>query len=86
MRFLSLDTSAEAQQLLIAGWQAMKPTEKAAAVQALCRDCEALASAGIRDRYRGISAREARLRLGALRLGRDLMIQAFGWDPAERGL
>jgi hypothetical protein len=26
-----------------------------------------------------------RMRLGALRLGRETMIKVFGWDPDEKG-
>lgn len=41
--------------------------------------------ADIRVRYGAISDREMRLRLAAPRLGRELMMKAFGWDPDEEG-
>jgi len=40
-----------------------------------------LAEAGVRLRYPIISEREAFLRAAALRIPRDLMIKAYGWDP-----
>jgi hypothetical protein len=50
-------------------------------VQAL----ETLALAGIADRHPQADERERRLRLAALRLERDTMVNAFGWDPAVNG-
>lgn len=40
-----------------------------------------LAEAGVRMRYPGISEREVFLRAAALRLSREAMIAAYGWDP-----
>jgi hypothetical protein len=39
-----------------------------------------LAEAGVRLRYPNISEREVFLRAAALRIPRDLMIKAYGWD------
>ncbi len=61
----------------------MAPAARAQLADSLTRDCETLALAGIRIRHPDATAEELRLRLGALRLGRDLMIEAYGWDPAE---
>ena len=44
-----------------------------------------LAETGVRMRNPGISEREVFLRAAALRLPRDLMIKAYGWDPEEHG-
>ncbi|HEY0021875.1 MAG TPA: hypothetical protein VGB24_03165 [Longimicrobium sp.] len=41
--------------------------------------------ADIRVRYGAISEREMRLRVAAPKLGRELMVEAFGWDPDEKG-
>lgn len=42
--------------------------------------------AGIRDRYGvEISQEEERLRMGALRLGRETMVELFGWDSEVEG-
>jgi hypothetical protein len=85
MRSFSADTPPEVRRLLVERWRAMPAWRKAWLVDALSRDCEKLALAGIRERHPGVSPEEARLRLGALRIRRDLMIEAFGWDPVERG-
>jgi hypothetical protein len=82
-RPFSPDTSPEVQRLLVERWRAMPTWRKAELVNALSRDCERLALAGIRERHPDATPEEARLRLGALRLGRELMIQAFGWDPVD---
>jgi hypothetical protein len=42
-----------------------------------------MAESGVRARYPGASEREVFLRAAALRLPRDLMIRAYGWDPRE---
>jgi len=41
--------------------------------------------ADIRVRYGAISEREMRLRVAAPKLGRELMVKAFGWDPDQKG-
>jgi hypothetical protein len=51
----------------------------------LCHDVRTLALAGIRLRFEDASPRERRLRLGALTIDRELMIEAFGWDPEREG-
>jgi len=40
-----------------------------------------VAESGVRARYPDASEREIFLRSAALRLSRDLMIRAYGWDP-----
>jgi hypothetical protein len=41
----------------------------------------ALNEAGVRLQYPGINDREVFLRAAALRIPRELMIKAYGWDP-----
>ena len=40
-----------------------------------------VAESGVRARHPGASEREIFLRSAALRLPRELMIRAYGWDP-----
>ncbi len=54
-------------------------------VDALCKDTRELALAGLRGRFPEAAGRERALRLGALTIERDLMIEAFGWDPDLEG-
>jgi hypothetical protein len=44
-----------------------------------------LSEAGVRKRQPGIDERELRLRVASLRLPRETMIRAFGWDPDAAG-
>lgn len=84
-RTQSPDTSFAAEQILIAAYRRMTPAEKARRIAETCETVEQLATAGIRSRYPHADAREVRLRLGALRLGRALMVEVFGWDPEREG-
>jgi hypothetical protein len=79
------DTSPEAQQFLIEGYRRMTPTQKLQRVASLNRQLVVLQKARIRAQYRDIPEEEMRMRLGALRLGRETMIKVFGWDPEEKG-
>ncbi len=66
-------------------WRAMSPTDKAAIVDALNRDVQRLAEAGVRRRYPKATDREVFLRVAALRNGTDLSVAAYGWDPEVEG-
>ena len=79
------DTSPDAERFLIEGYRRMSPTEKLQRVASLNRALVTLAAARIRADYGDISEEEMRLRLGALRLGRETMMKVFGWDPEEKG-
>lgn len=79
------DTSADAQRVLIEGYRRMTPTQKLQRVESLNRALVLLQKARIRADYGDISDDEMRMRLGALRLGRETMIKVFGWDPNEKG-
>jgi hypothetical protein len=54
-------------------------------VAAANRAGEQLTEAGVRTRHPDASTDEIWLRVAALRLGRDLVVAAFGWDPAVEG-
>ena len=79
------DTSSSAREQQAARLQVMSPAEKSACVDALNRDVQLMAEAGIRRRHPTASDREVFLRLAALRIGRDLSIAAYGWDPDIEG-
>ncbi len=87
MRSRVSDTPPAVERMLIDGYRRMAPQEKLERVVALNRALEQLARARLRAQYgENLSERELRLRLGALRLDRDLMVEAFGWDPRVHGL
>jgi hypothetical protein len=71
--------------MLVAANRALTPQEKVRQVMDCNAASEAMALAGLRGRHPEASERELRLRLAALRLGRPLMIAAFGWDPERSG-
>ena len=79
------DTSPEAREILDEGYRRMTPTQKLQRVVSLNRALATLQKARIRAQYGDISDEEMRMRLGALRLGRETMIKVFGWDPEEKG-
>jgi hypothetical protein len=80
------DTSPAAERVLIEGYRRMSPRQKLQRVAALNRTLEQLATARLRAQYGpDLSDRELKLRLAALRLPRDVMVQVFHWDPEERG-
>ena len=75
------DTDPKVEAFLIERYRAMSPLEKLEIVRRLNRSLIALSEAGVRQRQPGIEERELRLRVAALRLPRETMIRAFGWDP-----
>lgn len=79
------DTSPDAQAFLNEGYRRMTPTQKLQRVESLNRALVLLQKARIRAQYGDIPEEEMRMRLGALRLGRETMVKAFGWDPDEKG-
>ena len=81
----ALDTAPEIEQRQIEAWRRMQPWEKLRIVAELMRATDELAVAGIRERHPNATPREIQLRLGALRIDRESMIRAFGWDPEQKG-
>jgi hypothetical protein len=77
------DTAYEIERLMIDAWRAMSPAEKARHFREACRAVDQLARAGVRARFPDAPDREVRLRIAAMRLGPDLMREAYGWDPAS---
>ena len=77
------DTSPEAFAKLIELQRAMTAGEKLRQSLRLSGMMMRMSEAGIRRQHPNASEREIFLRGAARRLGRDLMIRAYGWDPAE---
>ena len=87
MRAGKSDTPKELERLIARGYRRMTPKEKLERVGQLNRSIRTLSLAGIRQRHgTDLSEKELRLRLAALSIDRETMIQAFGWDPDEHGL
>lgn len=83
---LSLDTDREIEKLQIDRYRTMSALEKLGRVVDLNRTAEAMAALRLKEQYGPLDPHELELRLAALRLDRALMIEAFDWDPEEKGL
>lgn len=78
----SNDTTLEAQALVDDLLRSMIPAQKLEIVAQLNADTEALAVAGIKQRHPNADDHEQSMRLFALRLDPQTMIDAYGWDPS----
>lgn len=86
MRTQSTDTPPEVEEILLEGYRRMPPVEKLRQVFDLNRTAQRMAVLRIQARYGpNLAERELRLRLAALWLDRETMIEAFGWDPEVEG-
>jgi hypothetical protein len=85
MKPLSLDTPPDVEERLIERYRKMSGPERLAIALDLSRAVRQLALAGIRARHPGLSEREELLRLAALTLDRETVIEVYGWDPEVEG-
>lgn len=79
------DTPPYIRDILTAGYRRMSPQNKLKRVSELTKAVQQLALARIRQQYGELSEQEQRLRLAALWLDRETMIQVFNWDPSVEG-
>ena len=79
------DTPAAVEALVVDRWREMSALDRFEQVAAMNESCGRMAEAGVRVRYPSAAEDEVRLRVLALRLGRDLMIAVYGWDPVVQG-
>jgi hypothetical protein len=80
------DTPPEVEEVLLSGLRRMSGAERLRRVVDLNRSLEALAAARIRAQHGpDLPERELALRLAALRLDRETMVEVFGWDPGVEG-
>ncbi len=83
---MALDTPPEVEKMILEGYRRMTPQEKFRRIIELNRSVEEMAAARIRKQYGpDLPERELRLRLAALRLDRETMIEVFDWDPQVKG-
>lgn len=75
------DTSPVAFAKLVELQRAMSPDQKLHLTFELSDMLMKLAEEDVRRQYPAAGEREIFLRTAARRLGRDLMIRAYGWDP-----
>ncbi|MBK7643582.1 MAG: hypothetical protein IPJ19_11150 [Planctomycetes bacterium] len=72
-----------ADDLVRAKLAELDPAERMERTQRLIDATRELRLQGLRLCYPGESEGQLRLREAAQRLGRDLMIRAYGWDPEQ---
>lgn len=75
------DTTPEARATMIAIYRRMTPAQRLQRMAALNRMVQDLAAARIRAEHPSASPREVRLRVAALWLGHEAMLQTYGWAP-----
>jgi hypothetical protein len=79
------DTDPAAERVMIELARATPDWKKLQQVVAIKDMCRQLAKCGITERYPGASENEVRLRVYALELDRDTMIEVYDWDPRVKG-
>jgi hypothetical protein len=75
------DTSTEAMEVWIEALRALTDGQRASIALSLTGQAIRLSESGMRAMHPEASDREVFLRAAALRLPRELMIRAYGWDP-----
>jgi hypothetical protein len=86
MRTQSPDTPPEIEEIVLKRYRRMPPFEKLMQVFELNQMAQQMAAFRLQTRYGpDLSERELRLRLAALWLDRETMIEVFGWDPEVEG-
>jgi hypothetical protein len=75
------DTDPRAMEVWLSLLRAKTPGERIMMAFELSEFAVKVAESGVRARHPDASEREIFLRSAALRLPRDLMIRAYGWDP-----
>ena len=77
------DTDPRALEVWMTLLRAKTPGERIAIAFNLTEFALKMSESGVRARYPGASEREIFLRCAALRIPRELMIRAYGWDPEQ---
>jgi hypothetical protein len=81
----SADADITIERMLFEQWRAMDATQKAEQIDDMANTAATLQREGIRSRHPTADDRELDLRVFALRVGRDWMVRAYGWDPKVHG-
>ena len=77
------DTDPRAMEVWLGLLRGKTPGERIEMVFELTDFALRMAESGVRVRHPDASEREVFLRSAALRLPRELMIRAYGWDPEQ---
>jgi hypothetical protein len=86
MRTQSPDTPPEIEEMMIERYRRMSPLDRLRQVFELNYMVQTMAATRIQAQYGpDLSEDELRLRLAALWLDRETMIEVYGWDPKIKG-
>ncbi|MFY9823515.1 MAG: hypothetical protein WAM82_19190 [Thermoanaerobaculia bacterium] len=86
MRTQSPDTPPEIEEMMIERYRRMTPLDRLRQVFELNYTVQSMAALRIQAQYGpDLSEDELRLRLAALWLDRETMIEVYGWDPKIKG-
>jgi hypothetical protein len=85
MKPLSLDTSPEAEQVLLELYRKMPAWRKFRCIADLNETMRRIQRVEIRERYPHADEHELKMRLASRWLEPELMRQVFGWDPDKEG-
>ena len=86
MRTQSPDTPPEIEEIMLERYRQMSPLDRLRQVFELNYTAQSMAALRIQAQYGpDLSERELRLRLAALWLDRETMIEVYGWDPEVEG-
>lgn len=66
-------------------YRAMTPAERLEKVWRLNASLRAMQRCQLHERHPDMTPHEEKMRMAALRIPRDLMIKAYGWDPEVHG-
>jgi hypothetical protein len=79
------DTDPRAMEVWLDTLRAKTPGERMSLALQLTNLAIQVSAAGVRSRHPHASEEELAMRSAALRLPRELMIAAYGWDPDRDG-
>ena len=79
------DTDPKALEFFIELHRRMAPGERVAQIFEMCAFMEGLQRSSVLSMHPEADEREVFMRVAARRLGRDIMIQVYGWDPELHG-
>jgi len=83
---MKTDTNPIAEKILIENYRKKSIPEKMRMIREITLACQKMALSGIKQRYPDADKKELRLRLGALWLTKETMLNVYHWDVEEKGL
>ncbi|MBC8183004.1 hypothetical protein H8E88_18020 [candidate division KSB1 bacterium] len=80
------DNHQNTEKFLIENYRKKTFSEKMRMIKEITIACQKMALSGIKQRHPDADNKELRLRLGALWLTKETMLNVYHWDVEEKGL